>query len=143
MPPPQQPGLDRLLSTLQQSGLSQDNPPLYQVISQLIRATKAIQTILNSNISGTVTDITTLAALVALLQALSYITVNDDSALLPNSRRLLAGSNVSFDDSVASVRTINVSSSILDHVVMSDGATPIPSPMNDGFGNFIYIAYTP
>ncbi len=32
---------------------------------------------------------------------------------------------------------------VLDYVVMSDGATPIPSPMNDGFGNFIYIPYEP
>lgn len=31
----------------------------------------------------------------------------------------------------------------VDHVVMSDGATPTPSPVDDGFGNFIYIEYTP
>ena len=30
-----------------------------------------------------------------------------------------------------------------DYVVMSDGATPTPAPTDDGFGNFIYIAYTP
>jgi hypothetical protein len=34
-------------------------------------------------------------------------------------------------------------SSAADYVVMSDGVTPIPSPVNDGFGNFIYIEYTP
>lgn len=31
----------------------------------------------------------------------------------------------------------------LDYVVMSDGAIPTPSPVNDGFGNFIYIPYEP
>lgn len=31
----------------------------------------------------------------------------------------------------------------LDYVVLSDGATPIPDPVNDGFGNFIYIPYEP
>lgn len=30
-----------------------------------------------------------------------------------------------------------------DYVVMSDGATPTPAPVDDGFGNFIYIPYTP
>ncbi len=36
-----------------------------------------------------------------------------------------------------------VSAKKLDYVVMSDGATPIPSPVDDGFGNFIYIPYEP
>lgn len=31
--------------------------------------------------------------------------------------------------------------SSLDYVLMSDGATPIPNPVDDGFGNFIYIEY--
>jgi hypothetical protein len=35
------------------------------------------------------------------------------------------------------------SGSGVDHVVMSDGATPTPSPVDDGFGNFIYVEYTP
>lgn len=30
-----------------------------------------------------------------------------------------------------------------DYVVMSDGATPTPAPVDDGFGNFVYIPYTP
>lgn len=30
-----------------------------------------------------------------------------------------------------------------DYVVASDGGTPTPAPMDDGFGNFIYIPYTP
>lgn len=30
----------------------------------------------------------------------------------------------------------------LDYVIAGDGAQP-PSPLNDGFGNFIYIPYTP
>jgi hypothetical protein len=31
----------------------------------------------------------------------------------------------------------------LDYVVLSDGALPTPNPVNDGFGNFIYIPYEP
>jgi len=35
------------------------------------------------------------------------------------------------------------STSGLDYVVLSDGALPTPNPVNDGFGNFIYIPYEP
>jgi len=30
-----------------------------------------------------------------------------------------------------------------DHVLLSDGVTPTPLPIDDGFGNFVYIPYTP
>lgn len=36
----------------------------------------------------------------------SYLTEDDETAVLPNSRRLLAGSGITFDDSVAGERTI-------------------------------------
>lgn len=39
----------------------------------------------------------------------TYLTDADETADLPNSRRLLAGTNVSFDDSVPGERTINAS----------------------------------
>lgn len=32
--------------------------------------------------------------------------------------------------------------SALDFVVCSDGALPTPSPVDDGFGNFIYVPYS-
>lgn len=35
------------------------------------------------------------------------------------------------------------SDAALDYVVLSDGALPTPSPVDDGFGNFIYIPYEP
>lgn len=38
---------------------------------------------------------------------LDYLTHSDESVALPNSRRLLAGTNVTFDDSVPNERTIN------------------------------------
>lgn len=43
------------------------------------------------------------------LAPLSYITLNDDTADLPNARRLAAGSGVSFDDTTPGVRTISTS----------------------------------
>lgn len=43
------------------------------------------------------------------------------------------------DDSTSDTPTTDA----LDYVVLSDGALPTPSPVNDGFGNFIYIPYEP
>ncbi len=40
------------------------------------------------------------------LLAAAYATVADESALLPNSRQLLAGTGITFDDTVANARTI-------------------------------------
>jgi hypothetical protein len=45
----------------------------------------------------------------------TYLTDTDESADLANSRRLLAGTNISFDDSVANQRTLNVASA--SHIV--------------------------
>lgn len=39
--------------------------------------------------------------------------------------------------------TLNATDTDTDYVLMSDGATPVPAPVDDGFGNFVYIAYTP
>lgn len=72
----------------------------------------------------------------------TYLTATNESGILPFSRELLAGTNVTFDDTTPNQRTVNVALAD-DYVVMSDGNTPTPSPMNDGNGNFLYITYTP
>lgn len=72
-----------------------------------------------------------------------FLTASDESTNFPNSRQLLAGVNVTFDDTVANERTINVTASSADYVVLSDGVVAGPTPVNDGAGNFIYVAYTP
>jgi len=127
------PDLDRLQSQLLNTGLQTKDNPLWQVISQLITFAKKLQEELDNRIttaSGTVSNA-------------SFLTRNDETGSFPSSVQLLAGTNVTFDDSVPNQRTINVPGSALDHVVMSDGNTPTPSPMDDGAGNFIYITYTP
>lgn len=75
------------------------------------------------------------------IRAEDFLTWSNEAATLPNSRRLVAGDRITFDDSVANVRTISADNED-DYVVMSDGADP-PSPMNDGNGNFIYVTYNP
>lgn len=64
----------------------------------------------------------------------TYLTENDETATLPNSRQLLAGTNVTFDDSVAGQRTVSASggssSSSGGHLhglmrILGDGATTV------------------
>ena len=59
----------------------------------------------------------------------TYVTVDDESADLPNSRQLLAGTNITFDDTTPGERTVNASTGSGDDfpIVFSigDGATPL------------------
>lgn len=127
------PDLDRLQSQLLTSGLQNKDQPLYQVISQLILFARRLQQELEARIAGTAGS----------LSDATFLTVNSEIALFPSSRQLLAGTGVTFDDSVAHERTIDVSGATgIDHVVLSDGVQP-PTPVDDGAGNFIYIPYTP
>lgn len=79
-------------------------------------------------------------AYVDVLAGQDFLTHSDESAALPNSRELLAGTNITFDDTVANERTVNAVAGA-DYVVMSDGGVP-PQPMTIG-ANFVYIPYTP
>ncbi len=55
---------------------------------------------------------------------LSYLTENDETADLPNSRMVLAGTGISFDDSVAGERTINVSATGAGQLIGVQTFTP-------------------
>lgn len=170
------PRFTRLKTWLQNADLQKKNFPLYQVISGLIDFLNKEQAITNTEVSNTGSSVSSIAnsdiltfsdesaflpqskELIAgdsitfddsvpnersinVTKDETYITEDDDTATLPNSRRLIAGSSVTFDDSIPNQLTINVVASV-DHVVMSDGGNP-PIAVDDGFGNFIYIPYTP
>ena len=89
----------RLYSALLNTGLQIKDNPLYQVIYQLINAVSKLTVAVFGSVSGSGSG---------GLATQSYITVNNDSATLPNSRQLLAGLNVTFDDTIINQRTINV-----------------------------------
>jgi hypothetical protein len=55
---------------------------------------------------------------------LDYITHSDESAALPNSRELIAGTGVSFDDSVANQRILNTDAGLFEP--LSDGDLTAP-----------------
>lgn len=130
--------IDRLITWLNQSSTQATNNPLYQTVFYLVKAVKELQDETNEAISSIPIPVTGL-------EDLDFLTHSDESATLPNSRQLIAGSNVSFDDTIVNQRTVNVSipAISMDHVVASDGVVAGPSPINDGAGNFIYVGYTP
>lgn len=113
--------LDGLLSQLNITGLQQTNNALYQVIAQLIKNVRLGFSQLDNNVTvisgggGTVTT------------TFTYLTENDESAALPNSRRVLAGERISFDDSVANIRIENV-----DQFLTVDVSRISECPLTDG-----------
>jgi hypothetical protein len=92
--------LDRLLTWLNQSDLQTKNQPLYQVIKTLIQAAQEFQNeqdTINTASSG-------------ILNNASFLTVNNELASLPFSRREEAGVGIAFDDSIFGIRTISATS---------------------------------
>lgn len=106
--------LDRLKSQLMTSGLQQKDNSLFQVINQLIDFLRLLQISTGAAIgsggsSGTLFNST-------------YLTAAFEAGLLPNSRQLLAGAGVSFDDSILNLRTVNINPSIPGFwIPLSDG----------------------
>jgi hypothetical protein len=97
---PVQPDFSPLFASLANSGYQTKNNALYQTIFLLIQfVTRArdliIQTIdqINEEISA--------------IRAASVLTENDETLTFPNSRRVLAGTGISFDDSIPNIRTIS------------------------------------
>lgn len=82
--------LQRLKSVLNTSGLQQKDPALYQVIVNLLEAVQAIQ--------NNVTTITGGAGGGGSLANKSYVTIENELATLPFSRRVVAGNGISFNN---------------------------------------------
>lgn len=108
------PNFARLKAQLQTSDLAKSNITLFQIINQLIDAMTQFQ--------GVTTEVTNvISGSVGAASELDYITFSDESIDLPNSRQLLAGLGVTFDDSVANQRTINTSGGGAEWDVLTDG----------------------
>ena len=85
------------------------DPQLYQVIKSLIQTLQLIQS--NKGNSDLVQAIADIQKVINALELEGFLTWEDDSATLKNSRELLAGTNITFDDTVINQRTINATSS--------------------------------
>ena len=97
--------LGKLQSILLQSNLQKSNPPLYQVINQLIQA------IIDSNTG--VVEITGGGG-GGPLSDKTFVTTTNELASLPNSSQLIAGDHVSFDTSTFGQLVIDV---LLDFII--------------------------
>lgn len=124
---------DALRTTLLNSSVQKSNPALFQVINKLLDNL----TLNNTQISARITEV---------------------SNSIPSGG---SGSSVTPSDTVTTLDGINdpgisdeysrgdhkhdIDSSVFpaDYVVMSDGGLPTPLPVDDGFGNFVYISYVP
>lgn len=103
--------LNTLLSTLLASKTSQSNNPLYQTIFQLIKFAQETQDNLQAQIAklnnvvfGTNPNNPSGGG-VGLVTA-TYLTSTDQHVLLTQSRELINGSGIQFDDSVNNIRTV-------------------------------------
>lgn len=107
--------LDRLRTWLSQTGTQKSNQPLYQLLFYLVEATRELQGTVTANAeeaSGGITE----------LSDLDLLTHNDESAALPNSRQLVAGTGITFDDSIANQRIISATGgSSVEWSVLTDG----------------------
>lgn len=95
--------INRLQSQLLTSGIQQQNPALFQIINELIKAVR--QLIESSNTSFI--DNTDLQNVVDSILAANFIMSSDMSSLFINSRELLAGFNIVVDNSVANKTTVS------------------------------------
>ena len=109
--------LDRLLSQLNTSGLQTKDNPLYQVIKQLIDALKTVEEQLAIDIAGTVTDLSGL-------KNRTYWTELDETANLPASRQVLAGSGITLNYTTPNQVTISSTS--------GPGSDGYWTPLTDG-----------
>ncbi len=138
----------RLITTLTNSKIATENNSLYQTIFRLINDVSKFEKSSNETL-------TTIQNVVSGgggsgggggnpgLANANYLTTVNNQSQLPNSRQILAGTNITFTDNGTTFTIATVPLVSTDYVVMSDGDVTNPQPMNDGNGNFIYVPYTP
>jgi hypothetical protein len=136
---------------LNTTGLAKSDPRLYQVLKSLIGnllTTEQVVEISAVSPSSPVVGVVTAVTASAPISSSGGTTPNishDASGVTPgtygdanNIPQLVIDVTGHVDSAVDIPITFPD-----DYVVMSDGNTPIPSPMDDGNGNFLYVTYTP
>jgi Leucine-rich repeat (LRR) protein len=97
-----QPDFADLITSLNNSRNQIKDNPLYQTIFILLQR-------ITTSRNNIVKQLEDIDELVNDLLSATYLTVDDESAQLVNSRKLLAGTNITFDDTTPHERTINSS----------------------------------
>mgnify|MGYP000299480130 CR=1 FL=1 len=96
--------IDTALHHLNNSGIVRTNNALYQTIKELINAARSTQVVVNTIVNPTGGSSPT-PAFAGINN--TYLTATNQVPLLPYSVQLLAGTGITFDDSVINQRTIN------------------------------------
>ena len=134
-----------LLKPLMNANIQQSNNPLFQVLSQIIQRSNDEGVTVNQTIRETVGAISSIGDTVIIIRGnidnfgtraflLAEPVPVDPSIntlVLPNARELLAGTGVTFDDTVPNERTIDVTAGTGD-VVGPSGATDGDIVLFDG-----------
>jgi len=116
--------IDQLRGILNQTGTSTKNNPLYQFCNSLLNTIHNLQTGIQSQITK-ITDGgggTPVTPVTPGNTTADYLTWSDESTDLPNSRNLIAGTGITFDDSVANERTIISNEAFHYDAPLSDGS---------------------
>jgi hypothetical protein len=137
--------IDRLKSSLANSGVFKiKENAVYQVISQLIDKIGDFHADFDSNKTSIQSQITAITGggggspipPIPTIVDRTFLTVANETAILPNSRRELAGIYMGlFDDSVANVRTVRGA----QWAVLSNGDSVNPEIIFSGLGEAIMI----
>jgi predicted secreted protein len=119
----------------------QTESPLYQTVEQIIERLTQFQMVTLeqvADISESTSENETTIINVTDKNA-TYLTKEDETAKFPFSVQLLAGLNITFDDTVPNKRTIN-STGGGGYAPMSTGAEPLEI-MSDGAGSVLMVGF--
>lgn len=127
-----QPNYAPLYTSLANSKTQQSNNALYQTIFLLIKQVSQSQGVF-------VRDIKELNTTISAILNASFMTVNDESHLFFNSRQVLPGTNITFDDSVPHRRTINATGGGLPSGFPTGfSSIDAPQPPHEVYENELY-----
>lgn len=115
--------LDRLINQLNTSPTAKADQPLWQVIIQLIKRLKELENAINGSSGGGGSS--------------SVTNITEQTFIIQSEN------NESLEPSILMIENNATPGVTEDYVVLSDGVVATPTPINDGAGNFIYVAYTP
>lgn len=122
-PPKKQPQFADLIGILAQSRETEN--PLYQTVQQIINRLTQFQSVTLEQLADVINSVVNSQAILNIVadKRATYLTTDNETIKLPNSVQLLAGTGITFDDSVPHKRTISSSGSGSDHY---------DSPLSDG-----------
>lgn len=135
-----------LISNLAASKALKADDGAYQTITKLIGMIGSNQTDVTNLIQNNTAGIDAITIIINALKNASILTSTDERAIIPASLKLTAGTNITFNLATLGELIISASGgggSGIDYVLLGDGGSPTPTPINDGFGSFIYIPYEP